>query len=57
MGVNGNGGDKMEEDDEHIWDEEDFSDDEDPDGNYRQRRKNVLCPGVDINRERRIKLC
>lgn len=52
MGVNGNGGNKTEEDD-HIWDEEDFSNDEE----YRQRKKNVLCPGIDINRERRINLC
>lgn len=56
LGVNDNGGDKTKED-EHILEEEDFSDDDDPDGVNGRRKKNVLCPVVDINRERHISLC
>lgn len=54
MGVNGGDQEEYEKEDEKYWDEEDFSEDEDEE---EQRRRNALCLRVEVNRERRIKLC
>lgn len=58
IGVNGGDAAKFEQEkaDEKYWDEEDFSED-DMENDKAHRARNVLCPGVEVNRERRISLC